>query len=75
MNRETRATGKSAGKKNETHILFLGISPSSVSRAPRPLRACLCSPEKREKISPVLQAKKNLEIDTRPSSLIRFLLY
>ena len=63
------------GKKNETHILFLGISPSRVSRAPRPVRACPRSPEKREKISPVLQAKKNLEIDARPSSLILFLLY
>ena len=63
------------GKKIETHILFLGISLSRVSRTPRPLRACPHPSEKREKISPVLQAKKNLEIDTRPSSLIRFLLY
>ena len=62
-------------EKNETHILFLGISPSRVSRAPHPLRACPRPSEKREKISPVLQAKKNLEIDTRPSSLILFLLY
>ena len=28
--------------------------PSSVSRALRPLRVCLCSPEKREKIKPAL---------------------
>ena len=75
VDRETRATGKSAGKKNETHILFLGISPSRVSRAPHPLGACPRPSEKREKISPVLQANKNLEIDTRPSSLILFLLY
>ena len=74
VDRETRATEKSAGKKWNAYS-FSGHFPiTRVSRSPPSSR--LPSPIwKTRKISPVLQAKKNLEIDTRPSSLILFLLY
>ena len=44
---QTRATGEG--------VIFSERPPSHVSDAPRSLRACLRSPEKREKITPVMQ--------------------